>query len=168
MSIFLARASHVTILENDSVPRSKWPLILDSVGTIMRCRYFSPNSITSMVTITSIHRFVIVAKVNRRYYRVCWRQSVSTFFGQQEVYFRPPWLHKYYEGLSTFAPTDLLWPTTTFPTFVNFCKANNRHESYDKFVKKYLGHLHIQTNLSSILFYKRVPFFSFLLKIINE
>lgn len=71
MSIFLARASHVTILENDSVPRSKWPLILDSVGTIMRCRYFSPNSITSMVTITSIHRFVIVAKVNRRYYRVC-------------------------------------------------------------------------------------------------
>lgn len=63
-----------------------------------------------------------------------------------------------------------IWPTTTFPTFVNFCKANNRHESYDKFVKKYLGHLHIQTNLSSMLFYyyKRVPFFSFLLKIINE
>lgn len=37
--INLSRASHVTILENSS--QSKWPLILDSVGTIIRCTLFS-------------------------------------------------------------------------------------------------------------------------------
>lgn len=42
---------------------------------------FFPNSITSMATITSTHRFVIV--VSRRYYRVLWRQS--SLFGQREV-----------------------------------------------------------------------------------
>ena len=76
VNVNLSRSNHVTILENDS--RSKRPLILDSLWDNYTLQTFSSNLITSMATITSTHRFVIVDIIVSS-------DDNPTLFGQQEV-----------------------------------------------------------------------------------